>query len=252
MKKSIKMAAALLAVVMGVTSGYTATPAEMVKAEEQDNVIIVIDPGHGGAETGAVRMEGSEIAAAEKNMNLVIAKALKKKLETYDGVTVYMTRTTDREVGLTDRVTYAHDLNADAVISIHNNAKGDAQEFTNGSSVLVSGGQYQKQLAKESWKLGKKILKQLEKRVGLENQGRTLRYSSRTKYPNGSYADYYGIIRQATEYNMMSMIIEHAFVDDDQDYELALSSNAKLKKLGIADAIGIAKYYDLELKDDEE
>ena len=108
--------------------------------------------------------------------------------------------------------------------------------------------QYQEQLAAESLKLGKKILNQLHKRIGLTNQGKTLRYSSQTKYPNGAAADYYGIIRQATEYNMMSMIVEHAFVDNDEDYEMALSTKAKLKKVGVADAIGIAKYYGLSKK----
>ncbi len=78
--------------------------------------LIVIDPGHGGKDPGA---KGSKITEAK--MNLIASKKLKKKLEGV-GFNVYMTRDSDRFVGLYNRSDIANDLNADAFISIHSNA----------------------------------------------------------------------------------------------------------------------------------
>ena len=58
----------------------------------------------------------------EKDVNLAIAKACKKKLETYMGVKVYMTRSSDYFVSLTGRVAYAKKNSADLFVALHNNA----------------------------------------------------------------------------------------------------------------------------------
>lgn len=78
--------------------------------------LIVIDPGHGGKDPGAL---GANITEAE--INLRAAKELKKKLEGL-GFNVYMTRESNKYVGLYNRPQIANDLNADAFISIHANA----------------------------------------------------------------------------------------------------------------------------------
>lgn len=78
--------------------------------------LIVIDPGHGGSDPGA---RGANITEAE--INLIAARQLKKKLEGL-GFNVYMTRQSDKKVGLYTRPQIANDLNADAFISIHANA----------------------------------------------------------------------------------------------------------------------------------
>lgn len=78
--------------------------------------LIVIDPGHGGKDPGA---RGANLTEAE--INLIAAKALRKKLEGL-GFNVYMTRESDKYVGLYNRPQIANDLNAEAFISIHANA----------------------------------------------------------------------------------------------------------------------------------
>ncbi len=79
--------------------------------------IIVIDPGHGGKDPGAVGYRKYR----EKVVVLQIAKELKKILKSR-GYKVYMTRNKDVFVKLRDRTQYANRKNADLFISIHANA----------------------------------------------------------------------------------------------------------------------------------
>jgi len=80
--------------------------------------IIVIDPGHGGRDPGAV----GPTKYYEKTANLKIAKNLKKYLEERLKLTVYMTRDSDLYLSLKDRTAFANKHNADLFISVHNNA----------------------------------------------------------------------------------------------------------------------------------
>ena len=68
-------------------------------------------------------------------------------------------------------------------------------------------------------------------------------------YENGELADYYAIIRGGVLKDIPTVLVEHAFVDDDSDFENYLSSDAKLKALAEADAKGIARYYQLTTED---
>jgi N-acetylmuramoyl-L-alanine amidase len=80
--------------------------------------VVVIDPGHGGKDPGAVGPSGYY----EKTANLKIALYLKDYLEKELGLTVIMTRTTDKYLDLKERTAIANDKGADLFISIHNNA----------------------------------------------------------------------------------------------------------------------------------
>lgn len=77
------------------------------------NLKIVIDPGHGGTEPGAISPNGWK----EKDINLDIARRVKKLLPS-----VILTREDDINVSLQDRVAFAYQVNADIFISIHNNS----------------------------------------------------------------------------------------------------------------------------------
>lgn len=79
--------------------------------------IVCIDPGHGGVDGGSSSADG----ILEKDDNLKMAQALKKELEA-KGVTVYMTRTDDSFLDLSERVEIANEKNADLLISIHRNS----------------------------------------------------------------------------------------------------------------------------------
>lgn len=94
---------------------------------EEPKYTVVLDPGHGGTDGGAVGDDGT----VEKHLNLTIALLLKEKLEEA-GVTVIMTRQTDEDTdGLTgfhkrqdleERAKLGNESGADAYISIHINA----------------------------------------------------------------------------------------------------------------------------------
>lgn len=82
-----------------------------------DTYTIVLDPGHGGVETGAVGPSGLR----ESDFVLDLALRTKEKLSKED-ITVILTRTSDEERGLTERAELANELKADLFISIHANA----------------------------------------------------------------------------------------------------------------------------------
>ena len=79
--------------------------------------VIVIDPGHGGRDPGA----SYKGIRHEKNITLGLSKYLKKDLEKL-GFKVYLTRTKDKYIKLSQRTKFANTKNADFFISIHANA----------------------------------------------------------------------------------------------------------------------------------
>ncbi len=79
---------------------------------------IVIDPGHGGAETGAIGKGGSQ----EKDLTLLLARSLKAQLEQKLGVRVLLTRDDDSLVPLHERTALANENKADLFLSVHLNS----------------------------------------------------------------------------------------------------------------------------------
>ncbi len=98
----------------------------------QNDIVIVIDPGHGGKEYGTHSSKG----IPEKVFNLQIAKLLYRKLTIENGqlrikkhkIKIYLTRTKDKFVSLKDRVDFAKKKKADILISIHHNALPDNED----------------------------------------------------------------------------------------------------------------------------
>ena len=82
---------------------------------------IVIDPGHGGHDTGTIGPTGLE----EKTVVLDVALKLRKLLEQNTGCEVVMTRSGDTFVPLEERTAIANEKSADLFISIHANASQD-------------------------------------------------------------------------------------------------------------------------------
>jgi N-acetylmuramoyl-L-alanine amidase len=95
-------------------------PAERPRARVAlPETVIVIDPGHGGAEHGAVGPSG----LMEKEVALVLARSLKRSLERLDrSISVVLTRDEDRALGLDERTAVANHNRADLFLSIHLNA----------------------------------------------------------------------------------------------------------------------------------
>ncbi|HEX2226410.1 MAG TPA: N-acetylmuramoyl-L-alanine amidase [Candidatus Binatia bacterium] len=84
---------------------------------------IVLDPGHGGKDPGAIGIGG----LAEKDLVLSVAKKLAVKLRKEMGVQVVLTRSDDRFVALEDRTAIANAEDADLFISLHMNASHNGE-----------------------------------------------------------------------------------------------------------------------------
>jgi len=81
---------------------------------------VVLDPGHGGKETGSVGANG----LVERDLNLTVAKLTKAALERR-GATVVLTRDRDYEMTLKARARVATQLDPEAFVSIHHNGGAD-------------------------------------------------------------------------------------------------------------------------------
>lgn len=79
--------------------------------------VVVIDPGHGGVDPGALSPSG----ASEKAVALAFAKELRRQLEATGKYKVVLTRDSDVFMALRDRVRVARDVNADLFLSLHAN-----------------------------------------------------------------------------------------------------------------------------------
>jgi len=101
-----------------------------VEEPKRGKPLIVIDPGHGGIDPGAV---GATIN--EKQLTLAVAKALKKELEDTGKFRVLLTRTTDVYIPLRDRFGLAREKGADLFISLH--ADSHNNPLTRGASVYT-------------------------------------------------------------------------------------------------------------------
>lgn len=192
-------------------------------------LIVVLDPGHGGSDPGKVANGYNE-----KDLNLKIAKYAKEELEKYSGVTVYLTRTGDSYVGLEERTEIAKNYKADVFVSLHLNS---ADASANGAEVYVT--------VKDAYKasstnLANNILSKITG-LGIKNRGVKTRLSS------DGVNDYYAVIRHSVERGFPGIIVENAFLTGNTDINY-LNSDAKLKKLGVANATGIAYAYGLTKK----
>lgn len=85
---------------------------------------VVIDPGHGGKDTGAIGAGGVK----EKDLTLSMARRLKKHLEAM-GLEVLLTREKDVTLSLEDRTRFANEKGADLFLSIHVNAAHHGKAF---------------------------------------------------------------------------------------------------------------------------
>ena len=205
-------------------------------------LVVVLDPGHGGYDPGAIA-NGTN----EKTLTLKIAQYCKDALEKNGRIQVYMTREADTSVGgatnastdLKNRVSFAASKNADLFVSIHLNSAGAAAY---GAEVYYPNSNYRSDIGQEGQKLASSIQKQLVN-LGLYNRGVKVRQSENgSTYPDGSVQDYYAVIHQSKRNGFPGIIVEHAFLTNASDYQKYLSSDEKLKTLGEADAKGIIEY----------
>lgn len=226
----------------------SATEAAATTATEAPKVFrVVIDPGHGGNDTGAF-FQSEEGRIHEKTVNFKIAKYLRTELEKYNNIEVIMTRTKDVFLYPDERARFAIKQKADFFVSLHNNTLVGAGGYASGFSIVVPLGNYKKNIGKAAQKLGCNIAYELSQ-VGLKNNGLLMRASRDYNYENGRAADYYAIIRKLIKKDIPAVIIEHGFIDNEDDFYDFLCTKDQLKRLAQADARAIARYLQISRKD---
>lgn len=95
------------------------------------DVIVMVDPGHGGEDPGAI----GPGRVREKDVVLAISKELVRQINTVKGYKAYLTRSSDYYIGLRKRTELARERNADLFISVHADAFTRPQ--ANGASVFA-------------------------------------------------------------------------------------------------------------------
>ena len=191
-----------------------------------EELVVVIDPGHGGENEGT-----NTSAVLEKYRTLVTAQAMYDELSKYDGVKVYMTRTDDVDMSLKDRAEFAASVGADLLLSIHYNASEDHAVY--GTEIWIPATfpyiDYGYQFA-EVW-LGEMSA------TGLHNRGVKTRIKN-----NGE--EYYGVIREGKNRGITTVILEHCHLDSDKDAPFC-DTEEKEREFGRLDATAVAKYFGL-------
>ncbi|MGM0370190.1 MAG: N-acetylmuramoyl-L-alanine amidase family protein [Bacillota bacterium] len=186
------------------------------------NKKVIIDPGHGGIDSGTHYNE-----IFEKNINLDIAKKLAKSLEK-DNILTLLTRSEDklynddRNDDIKHRIELVNDSNADLLVSIHVNSFPSSQSF--------GGETYYKKGSKEGRKLASAIQKQL---LAIQpNNYRTIKT-----------APYYVLQKS----DIPAVLIEVGFISNPKDRKRIIDPQEQSK---IANAIkkGIINYFNGQLK----
>ena len=219
---------------------------------------IILDPGHGGNDTGATN---SSKKLKEAEINYKIAKYLYNDLKNYENVKVYLTRAESEGKTLQQRADVAFKYNADLLLSIHIDSS-DSGNPTGATGYVT----HRKDLPKYNENctaLANVFLSNLNK-LGIKNKGVQTRVCHdnvpKWMYADGEHADYYGIIRYCmkgtagdgkdVEKNIAKgegipvVLLEHCYINGDAGY---LDSDAKLKKLAKADLDSLVSYYGLKL-----
>ncbi|NUN87389.1 N-acetylmuramoyl-L-alanine amidase, partial [Coprococcus comes] len=223
------------------------------QAARSGKIVVALDPGHDDRDAGA-----SYYGLKEEVLTLKIANYCKAELEQYYGVEVYMTRTSSAcpypnasPAGgcITARANAAAKAGAKIFVSFHLNAvdpeKTDAEKVC-GAEVIIPNFNWKADVGVQGQDLATKILSELTS-LGLYNRG--LYYKTGTdpkyKYPDGSLEDWF-TVQVANKYNgIPGIIVEHAFITNSGDVNNVLNTEAGLKRLGVADATGIANYLGL-------
>lgn len=171
---------------------------------------VILDPGHGGDEVGAVGPTGLQ----EKELNLDVASRAAALLNS-KGIPAMLTRTSDYRASLQFRVEVADASAAELMVSIHHNADPDGPldrpgtetyyQYRSAGSKRLAGLVYE-EVAAELAKLGVTW-------VGDTDAGAKWRL-------NSSGGDYYGILRRSGEAGVTTTLAELAFVSNPVEEEV--------------------------------
>lgn len=228
---SIIIALLVFLFLMGMTK-------EVKAADEQGNFVIVLDPGHGDNDPGAVAG-----GIKEADVNFKIAYYAKEELEQYEGVKVFLTRYNDCP-SIYDRVEIAKRYQADLLVSLHINS---GASNARGAAIWVTQDNTQIEYHQKAAEAANQILNRISN-IGIYNNGVQIRTGKADEwYDSGVVQDYYGIIRYAQRVKMRSLLVEHCFISNAQDRDF-INADDKIRRLAQADVQGIADAYQLRKK----
>lgn len=167
---------------------------------------VVLDPGHGGEETGAVGPGG----LVERDLNLAVALKVKAALER-EGATVVLTRTADYRIAIATRAEIAQKLKPPVFISIHHNGGNDEVGETPGTEVFF-------QIASPASKRLAGLL--YEEEYAFFSTFTDVRWFSDldagAKFrPSQSGGDYYGMLRRTN--GVTAVLSEAAFLSNAEE-----------------------------------
>lgn len=167
-------------------------------AAEARNKLVVIDPGHGGSDTGSRGYENGVAVLNEKDINLDISLRVQKMLEAA-GVRLYMIRTKDITIPLYDRQDTANMLEASLYVAIHNNSY--TTDTPSGTEVHYHGKDDPPVEGISAMEVAKNLQSTLAANLGLVNRG--------TKV-----SPELAVLRRTV---MPAVIIEGAFISNPND-----------------------------------
>jgi N-acetylmuramoyl-L-alanine amidase len=211
------LAAILGAIVLSVAAFTTGAGAQ---EQPPCSGKVVLDPGHGGTDSGAVN---AKYGLTEKQQTLIVANRLKALLEG-DGCAVYMTRTSNSQtLSNNDRYTYANTTGANVLVSVHMN--GSTNALTDYTTTLFGKWRKDKELANT-------VFGSLSTLPAANGTGTI---ATRTPY---SFAS--GVLLKST---MPATIAETVFITSDREGQL-LSNGTGIRQQQIAEAlrVGIEDY----------
>ncbi len=177
------------------------------------DIVITIDPGHGGWDAGAVGPTGEK----EKNINFDVAKKLGTELEK-SGAKVVYTRTDDTNIDLYERVNISKVNNSLISISVHANALPD------GGNPYIKHGTSTYYYNQESKELAQTIKSKLVQNLGTADDG-----TSKASF----------VLTRAT--SPLSILVEVAYMIHPQEYQLLLNEDFR-QKAALSIAEGIKTY----------
>ncbi|CAN5744440.1 hypothetical protein BH24ACT3_BH24ACT3_01470 [soil metagenome] len=169
---------------------------------------VVLDPGHGGDERGAVGPNG----LTEAELNLAVAREAARRLEAA-GATVVLTRAGDYQVPLAVRAAIAEQLTPHAFVSIHHNAEPDGPREGPGSET------YYQIASADSKRLAGILYEETVAALDRYDVAWVADTDAGAKYRlNSRGGDYYGILRMPA--GGTSVLAELAFLSNPAEAEL--------------------------------
>jgi N-acetylmuramoyl-L-alanine amidase len=190
---------------------------------------IVLDPGHGGPEPGAVGPGG----LAERELNLAVARMTVDALAT-EGVIAVLARTGDYRQTLASRVAVATALEPKAFVSLHHNAAPDGSWAGPGSETYYQTGKsVPPAKAAESKRLAGLIYEEVVKALSAFSADWVADRDAGAKYRlSDSGDDYYGILRRSAVGGVVATLIELAFISNPSEEALLKRDDVRRAEAG--------------------